>query len=191
MKKLLVILMALAVLGACTSCAKDPAPTAGNTDGALTPGASQGQSEPTATSGTESSATPTPNQPEYLGYTTNNIVGVDRYGRTFDVIGGERSNKQVGMFFWLWLGVESQGGGYGRFSGVYDATKIVEEYGLETMFMQENPLCLRTTNCAGATCHASRWCRPTDRDTAADRRTSCRRFWASVRFRARESPDAP
>ena len=140
MKKLLVILMALAVLGACTSCAKDPAPTAGNTDGALTPGASQGQSEPTATSGTESSATPTPNQPEYLGYTTNNIVGVDRYGRTFDVIGGERSNKQVGMFFWLWLGVESQGGGYGRFSGVYDATKIVEEYGLETMFMQENPL---------------------------------------------------
>lgn len=145
MKKLFIDLMTLVVLGTCVSCGKNPSETAGPTEGALTPGASLEQtSEPTETLQNTSSATPaptpTPNEPEYLGYNANNIVGVDRYGRTFDVIGGERDNKQVGIFFWLWLGVESHGGGYGRFAGVYDATKIVEEYGLETMFMEENPV---------------------------------------------------
>lgn len=145
MKKLFIVLMTLVVLGTCVSCGKNPSETAGPTEGALTPGASLEQtSEPTETLQNTSSATPaptpTPNEPEYLGYNANNIVGVDRYGRTFDVIGGERDNKQVGIFFWLWLGVESHGGGYGRFAGVYDATKIVEEYGLETMFMEENPV---------------------------------------------------
>ncbi|PWL98293.1 MAG: hypothetical protein DBY09_05600, partial [Selenomonadales bacterium] len=141
MKKLFIVLMALVMAGTCAACAQNPSESAGPTKDALTPGASLEQTSDATTEPTtpSSTATPTPNEPEYLGYTANNIVGVDRYGRTFESIGGERENKQVGMFFWLWLGVESHGGGYGRFAGVYDASKIIEEYGRETVFMEENP----------------------------------------------------
>lgn len=105
---------------------------------ALTPGKTD-KITPKPTNTPIKTPSPSSDAAQRAGYTANNIVGVDRYGRTFDSIGGERENKQVGMFFWLWLGVESHGGGYGRFAGVYDASKIIEEYGRETVFMEENP----------------------------------------------------
>lgn len=49
---------------------------------------------------------------------THNMVGVDRYGRVFSTLAGERDNKQVGMFFWLWIGQPYA-------SHVFDATKIL------------------------------------------------------------------
>lgn len=105
---------------------------------ALTPGKTD-KITPKPTNTPIKTPSPSSDAAQRAGYTANNIVGVDRYGRTFESIGGERENKQVGMFFWLWLGVESHGGGYGRFAGVYDASKIIEEYGRETVFMEENP----------------------------------------------------
>ena len=59
------------------------------------------------------------------GYNVNNIVGIDQFGRTFDITAGDKAGKQIGMFYFLWLG-------HPLFSGVYDATKISNEYGQDT-----------------------------------------------------------
>ncbi len=48
----------------------------------------------------------------------NNVVGVDHFGRTFSFITGSRNNKQVGLFFWLWIGQPYA-------SNIYDASKIL------------------------------------------------------------------
>ncbi len=45
------------------------------------------------------------------------VVGVDHFGRTFPSIGGYNNVKQVGIFYWPWIGQPYA-------SGVYDATKI-------------------------------------------------------------------
>ena len=34
----------------------------------------------------------------------NNVVGVDQFGRSFSTISGTNDKKQVGLFFWLWIG---------------------------------------------------------------------------------------
>lgn len=47
----------------------------------------------------------------------NMIVAVDQFGRVFDAISSYKPDKQVGLFFWLWIGQP-----YAR--GIYDATKI-------------------------------------------------------------------
>lgn len=56
------------------------------------------------------------------------IVGVDHFGRAFDRNGGFREDRQVGLFFWPWIGQPYA-------SGVYDATKILQmEDGLNILF---------------------------------------------------------
>ena len=45
------------------------------------------------------------------------VVAVDQFGRTFDAVSSYRTDKQVGMFFWLWIGQPYA-------SGIYDATEI-------------------------------------------------------------------
>jgi len=52
-------------------------------------------------------------------YTLKNTVGIDQFGRSFKPYGEERPNKQVGMFFWLWIGQPYA-------SGAYDATEILK-----------------------------------------------------------------
>lgn len=61
---------------------------------------------------------PVPGEPEAAG--ENNpfaIVGIDQFGRAFDAIDGFRADRQVGMFYWPWIGQPYA-------SGIYDATKI-------------------------------------------------------------------
>ncbi|RYY28043.1 MAG: hypothetical protein EOO04_08930 [Chitinophagaceae bacterium] len=48
---------------------------------------------------------------------TLNVVGVDQFGRTVPAIGGYKAKKQVGIFYWPWVGQPYA-------SGIYDATKI-------------------------------------------------------------------
>lgn len=56
------------------------------------------------------------------------IVGVDQFGRTFNAIGGYKPKKQVGIFYWPWIGQPFA-------SGVYDATKIAAmPNGLKLLF---------------------------------------------------------
>lgn len=50
-------------------------------------------------------------------HNTFNVVGVDHFGREFSTITGHKKDRQVGMFFWLWIGQPYA-------SGIYDATKI-------------------------------------------------------------------
>lgn len=48
----------------------------------------------------------------------NNIVGVDQFGRSFNAISSIKEDKQVGLFFWLWIGQPYA-------SGIYDASRIL------------------------------------------------------------------
>ncbi len=50
--------------------------------------------------------------------TMSNIVGVDQFGRSFGTISSTKADKQVGLFFWLWIGQPFA-------NGIYDATKIL------------------------------------------------------------------
>ncbi len=60
-----------------------------------------------------------PNPPEVeTALTVNNIVGVDQFGRSFNVISSAKEDKQVGLFFWLWIGQPYA-------NGIYDATNIL------------------------------------------------------------------
>ena len=34
----------------------------------------------------------------------NHLVGLDKYGRAFAPQAGVRPDRQVGLFFWLWIG---------------------------------------------------------------------------------------
>ncbi|GAO43093.1 hypothetical protein FPE01S_02_01970 [Flavihumibacter petaseus NBRC 106054] len=45
------------------------------------------------------------------------LVGIDQFGRSFGTISGYKEKKQVGIFYWPWIGQPYA-------SGVYDATKI-------------------------------------------------------------------
>lgn len=65
------------------------------------------------------------------GYGNSMVVGIDQFGRTFDIVGSDREGKDVGMFFWLWIGQPAA-------SGVYDAAKILKEYGKDTLFFSES-----------------------------------------------------
>lgn len=46
-----------------------------------------------------------------------NIVGVDHFGRSFKTISGFKKDRQVGIFFWPWIGQPYA-------TDIYDATKI-------------------------------------------------------------------
>lgn len=46
-----------------------------------------------------------------------NLVGVDQFGRSFGTITAFKKNRQVGLFYWPWIGQPHA-------SGIYDATKI-------------------------------------------------------------------
>lgn len=50
-------------------------------------------------------------------YNSFNIVGIDHFGRSFSTISAFKKDRQVGMFFWPWIGQPYA-------SGIYDATKI-------------------------------------------------------------------
>lgn len=55
---------------------------------------------------------------EQTAASVNHIVGVDQFGRSFKTISSVKKDKQVGLFFWLWIGQPYA-------SGAYDATNIL------------------------------------------------------------------
>ena len=42
----------------------------------------------------------------------NHLVGLDKYGRAFAPQAGVRPDRQVGLFFWLWIGQPAATGAY-------------------------------------------------------------------------------
>ena len=55
------------------------------------------------------------------GYEINSLCGVDQFGRTFSPVTGTRSDRYVGMFYFLLLGQHPE-----IMSGIYDNTAILE-----------------------------------------------------------------
>ncbi len=83
--------------------------------------------------------TKTPSSQEVLaefyqnGYNTNTLIGIDMFGRTFDIRFGTRENKQVGIFYWPWF---TEGGE----EKIYDNTKILAmENGLNILTSPDLP----------------------------------------------------
>jgi hypothetical protein len=67
-------------------------------------------------------------------YNTFNIVGVDQFGRSFGTISAFKKGRQVGLFFWPWIGQPYA-------SGIYDATKIMAlPNGLNILTHAEDPV---------------------------------------------------
>jgi len=52
--------------------------------------------------------------------TNFHIVGVDQFGRAFGTVSGYKKDRQVGMFYWPWIGQPLA-------TGIYDATKILSK----------------------------------------------------------------
>jgi hypothetical protein len=50
-------------------------------------------------------------------YTPFQTVGIDMFGRSFEAVSGYKPKKQVGVFYWPWVGQPYA-------SGIYDATEI-------------------------------------------------------------------
>lgn len=68
---------------------------------------------------TSGEVTPEPETPDVPGLVTmNHVVGVDQFGRSFSSIDSSKADKQVGLFFWLWIGQPYA-------NGIYDASKIL------------------------------------------------------------------
>lgn len=67
------------------------------------------------------------------GYNNHMIVGIDQFGRTFDITVGDRENKEVGLFFWLWMGQPMA-------NDIYDATKILAQHGQDVLFHTDNEI---------------------------------------------------
>jgi hypothetical protein len=54
------------------------------------------------------------------GYNTNMLVGFDEQGRTVKAVSSERENKDVGIFYFLWLD---------GFADIYLNSEIRDKYG--------------------------------------------------------------
>ena len=66
------------------------------------------------------------------GYNTNMLVGFDEQGHLVDAVSATRENKQVGMFYFIWLGQHGA-------QEIYDISKIRPEYGDEVTFHKDVP----------------------------------------------------
>lgn len=106
MKKLLMLFFSLMVLGSISFAGCSPTrtltPDEPGTDNPDNQGGSDDNKD-------EPSASTT--------YSSFNVVGVDHFGRSFSTISAFRKGRQVGMFYWPWIGQPYA-------SGIYDATKI-------------------------------------------------------------------
>lgn len=61
------------------------------------------------------------------GYNVNMLVGFDEQGRSVPAVSGRREDKEVGIFYFLWLGQHNE-------SKIYDIHDLLEEYGSELVF---------------------------------------------------------
>ncbi len=64
------------------------------------------------------------------GYNVNLLVGFDEYGRSIPAVSARREDKEVGIFYFLWLGQHGT-------PDIYDISHIRAEYGDDVMFHQD------------------------------------------------------
>ena len=137
MKKLTVCLMAAWLLGsamvACTPSSESPDATESSTVQASTDGfATEASTEPLTEAPTEAEThTPEPERTVVNmydnGYNVNMLVGFDEYGRSLTPVSSRKEDKEVGIFYFLWLGQHGM-------PEIYDISKILAEHGKDTLF---------------------------------------------------------
>lgn len=66
------------------------------------------------------------------GYNVNMLVGFDEYGRSLSPVSSRKVDKEVGIFYFLWLGQHNQ-------PEIYDIPSILEQYGEEMLFHTDDP----------------------------------------------------
>ena len=139
-KKLLICLLALIMLSSAAACSPEgtdisPSATglAPQTEAAVTP-----TPEPTPTPTVIDQDNPFEWLEEYdrgavKGYDNLNITGVDALGRVIDAAAAKNQDYSVGMFY-------NAANGFAKVEGIYDITKLLEEYGEELVFYQNSEL---------------------------------------------------
>lgn len=65
------------------------------------------------------------------GYNVNMIVGFDEQGRTVKAVSSERENRNVGIFYFLWIDTAS---------GLYVNTDIIEKHGIDTLLRSSSEI---------------------------------------------------
>ena len=65
------------------------------------------------------------------GYNVNMLVGFDEYGRSLTSVSSRKEDKEVGIFYFLWLGQHGV-------PDIYDNSIILEQYGKETLFYTDD-----------------------------------------------------
>ena len=61
------------------------------------------------------------------GYNNNMIVGFDEYGRSVPASAGKKEKRDIGIFYFLWLGQPQA-------KDIYDVSKLLEQYGINKVF---------------------------------------------------------
>lgn len=102
-----------------------PCPTAAATTVAVT-------AQPTVTPLPTPSATQNPELQALYAQSANLLVAVDAFGRTVAPVLGDKQNREVGIFYWLWHGFHQQ-------EGIFDNTKLLAEYGIQKVLTTSFP----------------------------------------------------
>lgn len=141
MKKKMTALLLAALMLLGTACTPSPETEEDTTVEALTEENADGTATETPTEAPTEAPTEVPTEAETEapepertvtdmygdGYNVNMLVGFDEYGRSLTPVSSRREDKEVGIFYFLWLGQHNQ-------PEIYDISKILEEYGQETLF---------------------------------------------------------
>ena len=65
------------------------------------------------------------------GYNVNMLVGFDEYGRSLTPVSSRKEDKEVGIFYFLWLGQHGT-------QQIYNIDTILREHGQETLFHKDD-----------------------------------------------------
>ena len=139
MKKLTSLLLAVLMLLASAACT--PAPDTPAIEGDTTAETPTEAPAETPTEASTESPTEAPTEQETEapkpertvtdmygdGYNMNMLVGFDEYGRSLTPVSARKSDKEVGIFYFLWLGQHGA-------PDIYDNSIILEQYGKDTLF---------------------------------------------------------
>ncbi len=136
-RKSIAVLTAGLLLGACAACGGGPTGPGADSRGDATSGADADTSVVTPSESEDETVKPSETIDGSLvfgdGYNAHMLVGFDEYGRTVEPTVSRKEDKEVGIFYFLWLGTP-------HFSEIYDVSKIIETYGKDKVFYEDTAI---------------------------------------------------